>query len=504
MHHVSLITALVSLVLLISPASAAGPYANGRFQGRIAYSADGNHNDPDDWAASPVALAIFAEAGLKDRLVHFDYNCILPKTDPEWEKIHAESVLGTAERYGYDRQLFHDCHKDVDAAVASIARAIDVSSADNPLYFIVAGPMEVPCLGIQKSQPDKRQHVYCISHSRWNDGFANMYTFTHTKRSVIESGVNWVQIRDQNRLLSKSPYGQPAKLDSQWQPYHWMRDSSDAKVKWLWERLQVSTRPDPSDAGMAYFLATGDEDADPEKLRKLLDDQVAPQPLAARKQVRLEAENFRTAVGFEIEDKNDRTASHRLCMKLMKGDGVLRTPLAEPYAPTQGRFDVEIRYADESGAPSRMALLINGQTQAGAWQSAAQGQGWQSHTIEGVEIRAGDEIALQVHGPPRPPRLPPTQPEIVGHLRERNACSRPRTANRLFRAMRFVHLAVSGLPNGPSLSQPPPPFTATCDNRARHISLDRIDFQRPLWTKSNQSANNFIASHPLIVYTCVK
>lgn len=394
---------LLAALLLSTPAAPAddtGPYVAGKFQGRIAYSADGNHNDPDDWAASPVALAIFAEAGLKDRLVHFDYNCILPKTDPEWEKFHAESVLGAVERYGYDRKLFHDCRKDVNAAVASIARAIDASSADNPLYFIVAGPMEVPYLGIQKSQPEKRQHVYCISHSRWNDGFATKYKFTHTKRSVIESGVHWIQIRDQNRLLSTSRYGQPALLESEWQPYHWMRDSSDANVRWLWERLQVSTRPDPSDAGMAYFLATGDEDANPEKLRKLLDDNVVPPPLAARQQLRLEAENFRTSVGFEIEDQNDRTASHRLAMRLMKGDGVIRTPLAQPYAPAQGRFDVEIRYFDESGAPARIALLINGHTQGDAWQTAAQGRGWQTHTIEGVELRAGDEIAIQAHGPP--------------------------------------------------------------------------------------------------------
>jgi hypothetical protein len=386
-------------VLTGSLCQAAGPYVEGRFQGRIAYSADGNHNDPDDWAASPVALAIFAESGLKDRLVHFDYNCILPKTDPEWEKIHAESVLGTAERYGYDRKLFHDCRKDVEAAVANIARAIDASSADDPLYFIVAGPMEVPFLGIQKSQEAKRQHVYCISHSRWNDGFARQYTFTHTKRSVIESGVHWVQIRDQNRLLSKSPYGQPAKGD-QWQAYHWMRDSDEAKVRWLWERLQVSTRPDPSDAGMAYFLATGDEDADPEKLRRLLDEHAIPTVVTARKQVRLEAENFRMSLNFEIEDTNDRAASHRLAMRLAKNDGVIKTPFAEPYAPRQGRYDVEVRYFDEAGPASRMALLINGQTQGDAWQSAGKGGGWQTQTIRDVALRSGDEIAVQVHGPP--------------------------------------------------------------------------------------------------------
>src|SRR4051812_6245678 len=157
-----------------------GPYEGGKFRGRIAYSADGNHNDPDDWAASPVALAIFAEAGFKDRLVHFDYNCILPETNPEWEKKHAESGLGAASRYGYDSSVFFDCRKDLEQAVASLAKEIDASSAENPLYFIVAGPMEVPYLGIQRSQPEKREFVYCISHSRWNDGYASKYKFTHT------------------------------------------------------------------------------------------------------------------------------------------------------------------------------------------------------------------------------------------------------------------------------------------------------------------------------------
>ena len=174
MKHLLLICAAGAF--LLNPATftraESGPFDGKTFKGRIAYSADGNFNDPDDWAASPVALAIFAECGVKGRLVHFDYNCILPKTDPKWEKTHAESVLGAAKRYGYDLSVFHDCQRDLDGAVASIARAIDESSAESPLYFIVAGPMEVPYLGIQKSDPQKRKFVYCISHSRWNDGFS--------------------------------------------------------------------------------------------------------------------------------------------------------------------------------------------------------------------------------------------------------------------------------------------------------------------------------------------
>src|SRR5262249_14754342 len=146
----------------------------------------------------------------KDRLVHFHYNCILPETNPDWEQIHAESVLGAAKCYGYDPAIFFDCRKDLQSAVTPLTKAMQESTAQNPLYFFVAGPMEVPYLAIQQSQPDKRPFVNCISHSRWNDGYASRYKFTHTKRSVIEAGVNWVQIRDQNRLLSLSPYGQPA------------------------------------------------------------------------------------------------------------------------------------------------------------------------------------------------------------------------------------------------------------------------------------------------------
>jgi hypothetical protein len=371
------------------------------FKGRIAWSADGNHNDPDDWAASPVALAIFAEAGLKDRLVHFDYNCILPQTDPKWESTHAASVLGAAERYGYNKAVFHDCRKDLDGAVASIAKAINDSAADNPLYFIVAGPMEVPLLGIKKSDPAKRKFVYCISHSSWNDGFSAKYKFfTNTKRDVIPTGINWVQIRDQNPLLSTSPYGRPAQAE-EWRPYHWMRDSDDAKVRFLWERMQVSTRPDPSDAGMAYFLVSGDEEADPAKLRRLLDDNVVPTPLRERDKVRIEAENFLHLEGYELEYRNDRTASHRVHVKQTKGAvGHIRARLDQPYTAARAHYDVEVRYFDEKDSRCRYVLSVNGAVQGAAWESAGKGEGWTTQTIRGVEVRTGDEIKVAVEGAP--------------------------------------------------------------------------------------------------------
>jgi hypothetical protein len=377
-----------------------GPFDGKEFKGRIAWSSDGNHNDEDDWAASPVALAVFAEAGVKDRFVHFDYNCILTATDPKWESTHAASVLGAAERYGYDKSVFHDCRKDLDGAVASIAKAINASTADNPLYFVIAGPVQVPLMGIQKSEPGKRKFVYCISHSSWNDGFAPKYKFTHTKRDVIPSGVHWVQIRDQNPLLSTSPYGRPARAE-EWQPWHWMRDSDDAKVRFLWERMQVSTRADCSDAGMAYFLVTGDEEANPAKFRRLLDDNHVPAPLRTRTQVRLEAENFLHLDGFEVEYRNDRSASHRLNVKRTHGTaGHIRTRFDQPYTAARARYDVDVRYLDEQGSRCRFVVSVNGVAQGPAWESPAKGQGWTTQTIRDVEIGTGDEIRVAVEGTP--------------------------------------------------------------------------------------------------------
>lgn len=372
------------------------PFVQGGFQGRIAYSCDGNHNDPDDWIASPMTLAILAEAGLKDRLVHFDYNCILPLTNAEWEKTHAEGVLGAAERYGFDKSMFFDCRRNLDGAVASIARAVNRSSADDPLYFIIAGPMEVPCRGIQKSDPARRKFVYCISHSRWNDGFASKYQFTVTKRSVIEQDVHWVQIQDQNRLLSFGRYGRPSPPE-EFKPYFWMRDSSDPKVQFLWRRMLVSTRPDPSDAGMTYFLATGDEQCDPAKLKRLIEDRRPAPAIQARKQVRIEAENFRSLEGFVLEDRNDRNASHRLSVKLAPGTGGrIRMRFDEPFTSESDRYDVDVRFSAEPNARSRLRFLVNGAPAGTEWTASGHDAGWATHTLAGVAIRRGDELAVEV------------------------------------------------------------------------------------------------------------
>src|SRR6185295_2250486 len=101
-------------------------------------------------------------------------------------------------------------------------------------------------------------------------------------------------------------------------PYFWLRDSRDPVNRWLWDRMVVSTRPDPSDAGMAWFVATGDEACDPAKLRALLEERRAPTLVDARSSVRLEAENFRVLENGALSDRTDRSTSHRLDVQFVK------------------------------------------------------------------------------------------------------------------------------------------------------------------------------------------
>jgi len=375
------------------------------FKGRIAWSADGNFNDEDDWAASPLALAIIKESGMGAKLVHFDYNCILPKTDKQWEANHKKGVLGAAKLYGYDLSVFHDCREDLDAAVNSITKAVNASSEDNPLYFVLAGPMEVPYLGISKSDPEKRKYVYCISHNCWNDGYASGDLVKHNKRDIISTGVTWIQISEQNKWLNTSRDGARAiyleksqRKDGpgNWKPWLWMRDSKDPKVQFLWEMLQIETRPDASDAGMAYFLMTGDEEAELPKIRRLIEDKNVPEICKNRKRIRLEAENFKSLEGFEVEYINERECSQRLSLKYSDGsNGEITTEYKEIMVAPKNIYDITIHYYSGNFKDTKYGLYINNRLQGQVWETSDLNK-WQLKTVKNVNLNVGDQISLKV------------------------------------------------------------------------------------------------------------
>ncbi|OHB77012.1 MAG: hypothetical protein A2Z25_22510 [Planctomycetes bacterium RBG_16_55_9] len=375
----------------------AGPFDGKNVTGRIAFSSDGNCNDEDDWGAFPVAVAILDAFGLTGKLVHVDYCNIMPRNDPRFYKEMVDSVQGSAKRYNVPRSIMFDCQKDLDGAVESIKNAINASSAGNPLYYVLAGPMEVPLLGIRKSQPDKRKYVYCISHSIWNDGFPQRekeHLHRFSKRDVIESGINWVQVKPGSGLTNST---RTSSTPEQWALYHWMRDSKDPRLGWIYSRLEVEGRCDVSDATMTYFLVMGDEEATPAKLKAVLDDKRLPAPVDPRRQVRIETENFRTFENFQIDNRNDRNASHRLSVKQSKaGPGRIRTLFDQPYAAAKGLYDVEVSYFADNAAGSELKLCVNGDQKGRSWTTSANTNGWQSETLANVAVNTGDEIMVEV------------------------------------------------------------------------------------------------------------
>jgi hypothetical protein len=375
-----------------------GPFDGMNFKGRIAFSSDGNYNDEDDWGAFPVAAAILDAFGMTSKLVHVDYCNILAANDDRFYNEMVESVLGAAERYKIPASVLFDCRKDLDATVDSIARAVNASSADDPLYYVLAGPMEVPYRGISKSDPARRKYVYCISHNVWNDGYnrTDAKLFRHNKRDVIPSGVNWIQCRDGNSNLAHPGGVGRQSAPEQWRLYHWLRDSRDANLRWIFSRLEAEGRADISDATMTYFLLTGDEDADLAKLKVLLDDKVRPPVIAQRATIRLEAENFRIIDGFVVE-YGDRNVSKRLQTRLTGPTGRIATPFDDIYT-ADGRYDVEVRYFTEKPQGCRFRVLIDN-VGAEITPDASEST-WKSLTIADVVIRCNDEIAVEVTGEP--------------------------------------------------------------------------------------------------------
>ena len=389
--------AILILFCVSNVCAHSGPFDGRSFKGRIAFSSDGNCNDEDDWGAFPVAVALLDTFGLTGKLVHIDYCNIMPENDPRFYREMIDSVLGSAKRHKIPRSIMFDCQKDLDGAIENIKNAINSSSADNPLYYVLAGPMGVPLLGIRKSDPDKRKYDYCISHNIWNDGFpqrSKEHLHKYSKRDVIESGIHWIQVKPGRGLTNST---RTSSTPEQWALYHWMRNSKDPRLGWIYTRLETEGRCDVSDATMTYFLLTGDEEATPAKLKAVLDDRRLPALINMRKEVRVEAENFQAFENYEIENRNDRSASHRLSVRQPKaGTGRIRTSFDQPYAADHGLYDVEVRYFDEKAGRSEIRLSVNGVPKGQSWMASPDTDSWQSKAITNVTIHTGNEIMVEV------------------------------------------------------------------------------------------------------------
>jgi len=241
---------------------------------RIAVSADGNA-DPDDIGATPAGLAMLAHAGLQDSLVHYHVNSqVWQKATQARNAKMRDSAYGSASRMGFDQELFFDALIEYqadgldNAATEHLAQAINASSANDRLLIVGAGPMEVIYQAVKLADPEKLEYVEVLTHSHVNDKNTGDGS-GHTRTDIEALGVDFIDIRDQNRGFS-------TKKD--FEPWSWMKNHPNQDLQWVYERMQAGGKADISDAGMIYYALTGDPEGDISDLQDFFGSTTAPSP----------------------------------------------------------------------------------------------------------------------------------------------------------------------------------------------------------------------------------
>lgn len=228
--------------------------------GRIAVVADGNSPDPDDLGGTAVSIALLRAAGLEDRLVHYSHSCDLLRVNRISEKAEIErhammqSVCDvTARRWGgFDHLKFLDAKWDLDHTIKDLARAINASTASDPLWIIEAGEPDVIGFALAASDKDKHLFVKVVTHHPANDDAGDFYSW----QQILDFGVEEVRIPDQN-----------IKLKVNMEQWNWARDHKDSRLQQVWlygKMAEVDDvvkfqkgKWDCSDAGMILYWITG-------------------------------------------------------------------------------------------------------------------------------------------------------------------------------------------------------------------------------------------------------
>lgn len=243
---------------------------------RIGWSSDGNKVDPDDWAATALALAIFAKMGWQDKLVHWDYNNRLDGS-LEWkENENFESTIGGARLFNFNEDVFFDAQRELEAAIESAKEEINKSHEGSKFWYVQAGPFEVAYQALLRADPEKRKYCILVSHSEINERSAKWKledgSPSHGKDECIAIGATYFF----TEMQGKERFG--GKTFLRWNLVEWMRDSPCLEYRWVHSRFRSTAIHkenglDASDGGMAYILATGDRNGNfSPKLKDFLGD----------------------------------------------------------------------------------------------------------------------------------------------------------------------------------------------------------------------------------------
>lgn len=264
-------------------------------KGRIVVSSDGNEHDHDDWGGTPLSLAIISAKGLQDKLSIYIYSDHIWGSNHEHPGIEGvspyaqmkESAIHGGKMFNFKKTNFICAVDNPEVAYEALKNQINQSSDDNPLFIVVAGPVQVIGEAISRADVSKRKFITIITTSSdWNNSHADkpyLVWENHTgwildEIEQMDGGLKIVKIENQNPLLKRN-----------WREYEWLINAPErnhpyykrGSWKWLFNRLCLTTKPegvdrdyyyaiDPSDAGKVIFLLTGITKTSPQLVYELM------------------------------------------------------------------------------------------------------------------------------------------------------------------------------------------------------------------------------------------
>ncbi len=229
-------------------------------KGRIAVVADGNSPDPDDLGGTAVSLALLSASGLQGKLVHYSHSCDLVRVErisvtaeKERHALMQSACDVTARRWGgFDNLTFFDAKWQQKETIIDLSKAINASSAEDPLWIIEAGEPDIIGYALKASIKEKRQYVKVITHHPANDDAGDFFTW----QQILDFGIEEVRIPDQNVYL---------KVDEK--KWDWAKNHKDPRLQWIWIQGKIAEiddvvtfqkgKWDCSDAGMVLYWLTG-------------------------------------------------------------------------------------------------------------------------------------------------------------------------------------------------------------------------------------------------------
>ncbi|MGK7910696.1 MAG: hypothetical protein AB4050_04320 [Synechococcus sp.] len=232
---------------------------------------DGNANDVDDISALVIQAALISAAGLQDRTTFFYNNNLGEPNNTRRGELFNEfnqvEVMRTsaafAEKLGIQT---YDYQSGIEWTTQKL---VDILNSGQRVLILEGGPLEATYRALERVTPENLSNITVVSHGS--------STFNQTHNLATRRGVSFA--RNQADILRDFPELNRIAIPNQNGP----DKSGDLGFNSsLWECLDSTSDPilqevralmsnndgrrasnDASDAGMVFYLLTGNETADP-------------------------------------------------------------------------------------------------------------------------------------------------------------------------------------------------------------------------------------------------